>query len=142
MPVCSPSLPTPARRILRIDLGGYFFDFERASHVCQFIELLPHIKGKWAKRKELIVLSPAWIFVLTTVFGWVDDEDNRRFKTAYIEVPRKNAKSTISAGVGLYLAIADDEEGAEVYSAATTRDQAKIVWKDAKRMVEKSRRHA
>ena len=112
----------------------WHFDAERASHVCRFIELLPHVKGEWARGRGTIVLGPWQCFVLTTVFGWVDDQGRRRFKKAYTEIPRKNAKSTISSGVGLYLLTADDEPGAEVYSAATTRDQAKIVWGDARSM--------
>jgi phage terminase large subunit-like protein len=107
-----------------------------AERVCRFAELMPHIKGEWAG--TLIKLDGWQSFVLSTVFGWVDDNGYRRFKTAYIEVPRKNAKSTLSSTVALYCLTADGEAGAEVYSAATTRDQARIVWQDAKRMVEKS----
>lgn len=114
------------------------FDAERARRICRFIELLPHIKGEWARERRLITLEPWQVFILTTVFGWVDADGFRRFKTVYEEVPRKNAKSTKTSGVGLYLLAADGEEGAEVYSAATTRDQAKIVWQDAKRMADRS----
>ncbi|MCG7984723.1 MAG: terminase large subunit [Candidatus Thiodiazotropha lotti] len=117
---------------------GYYFDPEIASRVCKLIELLPHIKGKWARERKHISLEPWQIFILTTVFGWVDDDGLRRFKTVYTEIPRKNAKSTLTSGVALYLLSADKEEGAEVYSAATTRDQARIVWQDAKRMVERT----
>ncbi len=116
----------------------YQFDTERASRVCKFIELLPHIKGKWARSGGTITLEPWQIFILTTIFGWIDEQGNRRFKTAYTEVPRKNAKSTLSSGVGLFCLAAEGEPGAEVYSAATTRDQARIVFNDAKRMAEKS----
>lgn len=116
----------------------WHFDDDRASHICRFIELLPHIKGKWARAKRTIDLEPWQCFQLTTVFGWVDEHGLRRFKTVYEEVPRKNAKSTKASGVGLYTEVADGEEGAEVYSAATTRDQAAIVWRDAKRMVDRS----
>lgn len=113
---------------------AYEFSVERAEHVCRFIELLPHIKGKWAG--QAIVLQPWQIFILTTVFGWlVKGTPYRRFRTVYIEVPRKNAKSTLSSAVALYMLTADREPGAEIYSAATTRDQARIVWKDAKAMV-------
>lgn len=114
------------------------FDPDLASRVCRFIELLPHVKGDWARERKLITLEPWQIFELTTVFGWVDGYGLRRFKVVYEEVPRKNAKSTKTSGVGLYMLAADGEEGAEVYSAATTRDQAKIVWQDAKRMTERS----
>lgn len=125
------------RQLDDLDREGfkYFFDVGRASHICAFIEMLPHIKGRWSGKP--IVLEPWQIFILTTVFGWVDKDGYRRFKTAYDEIPRKNAKSTLSSGVALYLLVADSEAGAEVYSAATTRDQARIVWHDAKRMVDK-----
>ena len=113
----------------------WVFDPAKASRVCKFIELLPHIKGKWAN--PLIVLEPFQIFSLTTVFGWVGPDGNRRFRTVYEELPRKNAKSTKLSGVALYC-LCEDEPGAEVYSAATKRDQAKIVWDDAKRMVNKT----
>lgn len=116
---------------------GFTFDEARANRVVKFSEALPHIKGSQYAGKKLEMMD--WqCFILTTVFGWVDDNGNRRFKTAYIEVPRKNGKSTMSAPVALYLLSADGEPGAEVYSAATTRDQAKIVWADAKHMVDRS----
>jgi phage terminase large subunit-like protein len=115
------------------------FDVRKASRVCCFIEKLPHIKGEWAKGGQKIELQPWQIFILTTVFGWVSKETGlRRFRIAYIEVPRKNGKSTFSSGVALYCLVADGESGAEVYSAATTRDQAKIVWQDAKAMVDRT----
>lgn len=115
----------------------YRFDADQAEAVCGFVEALPHIKGSQFAGQNLS-LEPWQCFVLTTVFGWRDDKGNRRFKTAYIEVPRKNGKSTLSAPVALYLLAADGEAGAEVYSAATTRDQARIVFDDAKRMAERS----
>jgi phage terminase large subunit-like protein len=114
---------------------AYTFNEEKANRICKFIELLPHTKGEWAGRP--IVLEPWQIFILTTVFGWLDKKGRRRYKVTYLEIPRKNAKSTLSSGVGLYMLAADGEGGAEVYSAATTKDQAKIVWKDAKGMAQK-----
>jgi len=114
----------------------YRFDAERAWHICYFIEQLPHIQGRWKTRN--ITLEPWQCFVLTTIFGWVDENGLRRFRKALIDVPRKNAKTTIAAAVGLYLLALDNEPGAQVYSAATTRDQAKISWDIAKRMVERS----
>lgn len=114
------------------------FDPDKAEHVCAFIELLPHIKGKWARERRKIDLEPWQCFILTTVFGWVHKETRlRRFTEVYQEVARKNAKSTISAGVALYMFAADGEQGAEVYTAATTRDQAKIVFGDARLMAER-----
>ena len=117
----------------------YKFDKEKATRICRFIELLPHIKGKWAKKGARIELQPWQVFILTTVFGWVRrDTGLRRFKTVYNELPRKSGKSSLSSGVGIYCLCADGEAGSDVYSAATTRDQAKIVWQDAWNMVERS----
>ena len=115
----------------------YRFDQLKAAHICRFIELLPHIKGKWAGKP--IVLEPWQIFILGTAFGWVHIETGkRRFQTVYTEVPRKNAKSTISSGVALYMLTADGEGGPEVYSAATTQEQAKIVFQVSQNMATRS----
>jgi len=120
--------------------GRYWWDATSANRICQFIENLPHVKGEWAKRSENIRLEPWQCFILTTTFGWKRTADNlRRFRTVYTEVPRKNAKSTISSGVGLFMLTADEEAGAEVYSVATTRDQAKITWLDAHAMAKKDK---
>src|SRR5690606_33938454 len=88
-------------------------------------------------------LQPWQQFRIGAVFGWMREdpetgEASRRFRTAYNEVARKNGKSTEAAGIGLYMLDADGEPGAEVYSAATRRDQARIVWDEAARMVERS----
>jgi phage terminase large subunit-like protein len=116
--------------------AAYQFDKAKASKVCQFIELLPHIKGP--KAGQLITLEPWQIFILTTIFGWVKKDGTRRFRRVYIEVPRGNGKSALSSGVGLYMLAADNEGGAEVYSFATTRDQAKIVFGDAQNMARRT----
>lgn len=115
----------------------YRFDKDRGERICRFIELLPHIKGMWAGQP--IKLEPWQQFILTTVFGWVNADGYRRFRTVGIWVPRKNAKSTLSSGVALYMLLADGEGGAECYSAATTRDQARIVYRDAWHMARKAR---
>ena len=117
----------------------WVFDHDRADRPCAFVELLPHIKGKWAREGRLITLEPWQIFILTTVFGWVHRTTGlRRFLEAYEEEPRKNAKSTKGAGVLLYMLAADGEHGAECYTAATTRDQARIVFDDARAMAERT----
>jgi len=113
--------------------------FRPVERVCYFIEQLPHVKGKWARDKLKLKLEDWQVFIEGSVFGWIDRNTGlRRFKTAYIEVPRKNAKTTLCSGNGLYLLMRDDEVGAEVYSAATTSDQAKISWSIAHQMVNKS----
>lgn len=109
---------------------------KKADAICLFIERLRHIKGKWAGKR--IVLEPWQVFILVNIFGWYYvATGKRRFRNVYLEIPRKNAKSTLTSGVGLFCLALEGEGGAEVYSAATTRDQARIVFSDAKRMVER-----
>lgn len=113
------------------------FDPEKAERPCLLIECLPHIKGTWSTRT--ITLEDWQCFIETTVFGWVHKETGaRRFRIAYTEVPRKNAKSTLTSGNAIYMLAADGEEGAEVYSAATTGDQARIVFDVSKAMLRRS----
>jgi phage terminase large subunit-like protein len=114
----------------------YIYDPSKGSRVCSFVELLPHIKGALAGQP--IKLEPWQIFIIMTVFSWVNPEGSRRFRRVYIEVPRGNGKSALSSAIGLYMLTADNEGGAEVYSFATTRDQAKIVFGDAQQMARKS----
>ena len=84
--------------------SGYEFEFDtkRVGKACRLIELMTHIKGELANKKELILLEPWQIFIVANLFGWVDFDGYRRFRFAYIEVPRKNAKSTLAAGIALY----------------------------------------
>lgn len=110
------------------------FDPDRAERICRFIERLPHTKGEWAAKKTTIKLEPWQCFILTTAFGWIGADGNRRFQILYVEVPRKNGKSIIAAGIGLYMFCADGEHGAEVYSGATTEKQAWEVFRPAKLM--------
>ena len=115
----------------------YAFEFSKdsAEHACAFIEALPHVKGKWASQSELLHLEPWQVFVVGSVFGWVHKRSgNRRYRYAYIEVPRKSGKSMLAAAVGLYMLAADGEFGAEVYCGATSEKQAWEVFRPAKQM--------
>jgi phage terminase large subunit-like protein len=134
---CQRQLDDLARE--RSDDWPWVFDDDLASRPCEFIELLPHIKGKWARERRLIELEPWQCFIMTAVFGWVHHITGlRRYREGYVEVPRKNAKSTLSSGLALFMLSADGEHGAEVYSAATTKDQARIVFDDARAMAERT----
>lgn len=117
------------------------FDVEKAARVCRFIERLPHTKGKWAAGRERIVLQPWQIFAIGVPFGWVHKDGNRkglrRFRLIVVVVPRKNGKSVIAGGIGLYMLCADGEAGPEVYSGATTEGQAWEVLKPARLMAQK-----
>lgn len=99
---------------------------------------LPHIKGKWARAGGRLVLADWQVFILANVFGFVDAAGIRRYRACYIEVPRKNGKSTFTAAVGLYMLTEDNEPGAEIYSAATTRDQARIIFNVCRAMAKRS----
>ncbi len=114
-----------------------YFDTEAAEHHLDFYPTFcTHVKGELAGRP--IEIEPWQAFILMNIFGWMRLDGLRRFRTVYEEVARKNAKSMKLSGVGLYMTGFDNEGGAEVYSAATTRDQAKIVFNDAKVMGKKS----
>ena len=114
---------------------AYYFDAAAADRICDVVSRFPHIKGIWAQHAKKLELQPWQCFILATVFGWKSRATKtRRFKVAYIEVPRKNAKSTLTSAVGLYLLACDGEQGAYVVSADNTRDQAKLVFTDAQHM--------
>lgn len=115
---------------------GLFFSPSHAQFAIDFFHWLRHSKGEWAGRQ--VVLEPWQQFNVWVLFGWRRVDGTRRFRTAYTEVPRKQGKSTQAAGTGLYMLVADGEPGAEVYTAATTRPQARIVHSEARRMVESS----
>ncbi|MGM7635643.1 terminase large subunit [Bacillus sp. Hm123] len=116
----------------------YEYDAKRANHAIEFIEnFCKHSKGKWGgKPIDLELWQKAFI---AASFGFVHKIDGtRKYREVLLIVARKNGKSTIASGIGLYLQVADGEPGAEVYAVATKLDQAKLVWLDAKRMVKKS----
>jgi phage terminase large subunit-like protein len=117
----------------------YRFDPAKARRICKFIELLPHTKGRWARTKERIHLEPWQVFILTCVFGWLRKGSGlRRFRKLFLLVPRKNGKSIIAAGIGLFMLCADDEVGAEIYSGATNEKQAWEVFRPARLMAERT----
>jgi phage terminase large subunit-like protein len=116
----------------------YEYSAEHANHAIEFIEnYCKHSKGTWGgKPIELELWQQAFI---AAMFGFIHKIDGtRKYREALLVVARKNGKSTVASGIGLYLQIADGEAGAEVYACATKKDQAKLVWLEAKRMVNKS----
>ena len=120
------------------DERGLAFDTGKAQAVLEFYDHVSHIKGEWAGKP--IKPEPWQVFILINLFGFVWKATGlRRFKSAYIEVGRKNGKSTFVAPLGLFMTRWDGEAGAEVYSAATSRDQARIVFDTARDMVRHSK---
>ena len=140
-----------SRKIARVyrklaeDLNGsvgadgtvYHYSHSRANHILEFAEnYCRHSKGKLGG--QLVVLELWEKAMLAAMFGFIDDEGRRKYREIILIVAKKNGKSLIGSIVGLYLQVGDGEPGAEVYAVATKKDQAKIIWGEAKRMVNKS----
>ncbi len=117
----------------------YYFDPKAAERVCRFIETQPLTKGRWAAKSERFLLQPWQSFLTVVLFGWLRrDTNKRRFRRAFLLIPRKNGKSEWAAAVGLYMLLADGEYGAEVYSGATSEKQAWFVFGAARQMALRS----
>lgn len=117
---------------------GCYFDLEAAERVRTFFRrFLRHSKGVWAG-KPFELLEWQWAGVIAPLFGWKRADGSRRYRKAFVEIPKKNGKSTLAAGIGLYLLIGDNEPGAHVFSTAAKREQAGIVHGEAVSMVERS----
>lgn len=116
----------------------YYYDEKRANHAIQFIEkYCKHSKGRWANKPVVLELwQKAFI---AAIFGIIDSVTGfRRFKEVLLIVAKKNGKSLLASAIALYMLIADGEGGAECYSVATKKEQAKIIWQESKNMVQKS----
>ena len=113
------------------------FSVKYIDHACAFVEALVHIKGQWAG--QAIRLEPFQVWIIANIFGWVRNSDGlRRFRSAFVLLPRKSGKSLIAAAIALYMVFADGEPGAEGYCGATNLAQASEVFGPAKRMAELS----
>lgn len=120
----------------RFMLPTSHYDEAKANRAVMFIENLCHTKGKWAGKRF-------WLFpwqeqIVRDIFGIVKEDGNRQFRTAYVEIGKKNGKSELAAAIALYLLFADNEPSAEVYGAAADRQQASIVFDVANQMVKMS----
>lgn len=118
------------------ETNSYYFDEWHANDICDFAEKLPHVEGIW--ETPTIVLHESHVFFLVQLFGFRNEDGGRRFTTALFAIARKNAKSTLSAIIGLYCQCCEGEIGPQVVTGATTGSQARIVFNVAKRMVEKT----
>lgn len=110
------------------------FDEAKAQRAVEFIRCLKHTKGRW--RGQPFDLLPWQETIIRDVFGTVKEDGYRQYNTAYVEIPKKNGKSELAAGVALYMTCGDNEWGAEVYGCASDRQQASIVFDVAVDMVE------
>ena len=116
---------------------GYYFDLEAGQRVVDFVEYFcKHFKGEWAGTP--MVLENWQKVIILEAFGWMRSDGFRLHRTMWLELARKNGKSQLAAALGMYLLIADGEPGAEIYSSATKRDQARIVFDCAQQIVKQS----
>jgi len=122
------------RHIRDLKRRDLFFDEKAASLALGFSRLLPHVQGDLRGKK--FIPHPSQEFIIGSIFGWKTKSSGlRRFGVAYVEIPRKNAKSFLGSAIGLIGLMADNEGGAEIYSVATKKEQAMKVWSVAKSMV-------
>ncbi len=117
--------------------GEYFYSAKRANHVIDFAEKYCRL-SKGARAGKTVRLELWEKAHLAAVFGFIDINGNRQCRESVLIVGKKNGKSLLASIVGLYMLVGDGEPGPEVYAVATKRDQAKIIWMEAKRMVRKS----
>lgn len=138
LPDCPPLFQTPSPG----EAPGAQFDPARVDKVINAFSKLRHTKGQWAGQP----LKPdPWqvAYVIAPTFGWVHWDDDadcyvRIVQELYVDVPRKNGKSTLCGGIAMYMTAADDEPGAEVLAAATTKDQARFVFDPVRQLAEKA----
>ena len=116
---------------------GLYMDWRAADKALEFFSDLRLWKGKEYKGK-VFTLAPHYQFIVSNIMGWKRKDGNRRFRTAYIEMGRKGAKTTFAGGLGAYFFIADGEDGAEIYTGAVTRDQARLVWTNIQNLTKKT----
>ena len=136
IPSCEYVKLACARHMHDLAAGHFVWNLQKVDIAKKFSQLLKHYKGAFAGQTFQPEL---WqLFIKGSLFGWLRPNGKRRFRFAYVEVPRKNGKTFMAADIGLQGFVLDGEAGAEVYAVATKRDQAKIVWEDAKHMAARS----
>ena len=124
------------KKLTDTSIDGFHYDEKKAARAIRFIEIfchLPKVRGN-----PLVKLMLWQKALIAAIFGFVDDKGIRQYTEVCLLVGRKNAKSTLAGMIGLYLQIADQEAQPELYTVATKRDQAKILWQSAVDMVHKS----
>lgn len=139
---CPPLVATPPPSPKKGDpnyVPGAWFDQAAVDRVVKALGAVKHTKGRWAGR-PFVPENWQLEWVIKPVFGWKHPDGTRIIRTLYIEVPRKNGKSTLASGFVIVLLVADGEMGAEIYAAATTKGQAGIVGEEVKKMVRSSSR--
>lgn len=136
-PIVRDACARHLRDLIEAPARGFVFDEDRADYALDFFPTVLRLNGGQFEGLPF-ELEPAQAFVVGSLWGWVDDEGRRRFRVAYIEQGKGNGKSPLAAGIGLLGTVADGEPRAEVYAAATKKDQAMVLFRDAVSMVDQS----
>lgn len=145
LPVCQAAFLSVKRHLDDIEKSKnndypFYFDENEAKRPITFIQSLVHTKGEWANHN--IILESWEQFIIASIFGWRRKENKlRRYKKAYVQVSRKNGKTTFASGIGNYCFFCDSpaESGVEIYYIATKKDQAKIAWSESERQIRKAK---
>lgn len=138
IPACQLTILACQRFLSDIDSKKWAFNRDRAERFCEFVEMMPHVKGKWAGTP--LKLEPWQSFIFVNLFGFEHIGNGlRRFRRAFVFVPRKNGKTACAAPLGLGMLTIEAEPGAEVYCGATSEDQANEVFRPAKAMADRAR---
>ncbi|MEI0593055.1 terminase TerL endonuclease subunit [Brachyspira pilosicoli] len=145
LPVCQAAFLAVKRHLEDIEKSKnndypFYFDEDEAKRPITFIQSLVHTKGEWANHN--IILESWEQFIIASIFGWRRKENKlRRYKKAYVQVSRKNGKTTFASGIGNYCFFCDSpaEAGVEIYYIATKKDQAKIAWSESERQIRKAK---
>lgn len=145
LPVCQAAFLSVKRHLDDIEKSKnndypFYFDDNEAKRPIMFIQSLVHTKGEWANHN--IILESWEQFIIASIFGWRRKENKlRRYKKAYVQVSRKNGKTTFASGIGNYCFFCDSpaEAGVEIYYIATKKDQAKIAWSESERQIRKAK---
>nr|WP_239650826.1 terminase TerL endonuclease subunit [Brachyspira hyodysenteriae] len=145
LPVCQAAFLSVKRHLDDIEKSKnndypFYFDDNEAKRPIMFIQSLVHTKGEWANHN--IILESWEQFIIASIFGWRRKENKlRRYKKAYVQVSRKNGKTTFASGIGNYCFFCDSpaESGVEIYYIATKKDQAKIAWSESERQIRKAK---
>ena len=145
LPVCQAAFLAVKRHLDDIEKSKnndypFYFDEDEAKRPITFIQSLVHTNGEWSNHN--IILESWEQFIIASIFGWRRKENKlRRYKKAYVQVSRKNGKTTFASGIGNYCFFCDSpaEAGVEIYYIATKKDQAKIAWSESERQIRKAK---
>lgn len=120
----------------KLKKNNFYFDEEEANRACEFIEMMPHIEGEWDS--DTIILDPFQVFFIVQLFGFrLKGVGTRRYTMALFAIGRKNGKSALASAIGIYIFVCENQNGPQVITAATTGQQARIVFSVAKAMIDR-----